>query len=163
MSRLGIAVLLAALPLSAPAQEPEGEEATPRQQEEAFRMVDAYIVAHMQESLGLDDAQFARMIPLVKSIQATRRDLARRRRQTLRQLQRELRTGRAAEADVARLVDALRALRDEEHRSLTRAYAAIDAELDPIQQGRFRIMEVEVERRIRELLMRVRRGGPRQR
>jgi hypothetical protein len=154
MSRIALALLLAALPVAGLAQ-----EAAP--QEEAFRMVDAYIVSQMQESLGLDEAQFARMIPLVKSLQATRRELAQRRRETLRRLRRELARGRVAEASVAELVDSLRAQRMEESRALDAAYAAVDAELSPIQQGRFRIMEVEVERRIRELLQRARRGGAR--
>lgn len=152
MKRIAMVVVLGALPAVAGAQ---GD----RPQDEAFRMVDAYIVSHMQESLQLDDAQFARMIPLVKSLQATRREMAQRRRQTLRRLGRELGTGRASEERVTELVESLRAQRAEEFEAVGRVYAAIDAELDPIQQGRFRIMEVEVERRIRELVQRVRRGG----
>jgi len=148
-----VAVAVAALPALA------GAQGRPRQAE-AFRMVDAYIVSHMQESLRLDDDQFARMIPLVKSLQATRREMAQRKRQTLRRLGRELGTGRASEETVAELVGSLRELRAQEFDALGSAYAAIDAELDPIQQGRFRIMEREVEGRIRELLQRV-RGGPR--
>jgi hypothetical protein len=37
-------------------------------------MVDAYLVSNLQESLGLTDEQFAKAIPLVKKVQAERRE-----------------------------------------------------------------------------------------
>ena len=38
-------------------------------------MVDAYVVSHLQESLGLSDAQYAKALPLVTKLQADRRDV----------------------------------------------------------------------------------------
>ena len=47
--------------------------------DDAFRMVDAYIVSNLQESLGLTDEQFVKALPLVKRLQRDRRELAQRR------------------------------------------------------------------------------------
>ena len=64
--------------------------------------VEAYIVSNLQESLGLSDEQFAKVLPLVKQLQTDRRELAQRRMQSLRELRRLLESGGATEAQVDR-------------------------------------------------------------
>ena len=49
-----------------------------RPREEAFRMIDAYFLSNLQESLGLTDEQFVRLLPNVKRLQNDRRQYAQR-------------------------------------------------------------------------------------
>ena len=65
--------LLAALVLAAGTAHAQ-EDQRRHDREEAFRMVDAYVVSHLQESLGLSDEQFAKAVPLVTKLQRERRE-----------------------------------------------------------------------------------------
>src|ERR1700682_6122754 len=58
-----------------------GGRVAPR--EEAFKMIDAYIVSNLQESLDLTDEQFVKLLPLVKRLQSDRRAVLQRRQQAL--------------------------------------------------------------------------------
>jgi hypothetical protein len=131
--------------------------------EEAFRMVDAYLVSNLQESLGLTDEQFAKAIPLVKKVQTERRQYYLERTRTLREMRRLLRRGGAPETRLVDLLGRLNAL-DADGPARTRAnLAALDSVLTPLQQAKYRVLETEVEQRMRELMNRVRsRGAPRQ-
>jgi hypothetical protein len=139
------------------AQEPT-PEGPGRARDEAFKMIDAYIVSNLQEGLGLDDAQFARMIPLVKRLQQTRREFVQRRQKTLQEMRRALQRG-AAEPRVEGLLAELRRIEREQPAAVRRDMDAIDAVLTPLQQAKYRVMEVEVERKIRELMSQVRARG----
>jgi hypothetical protein len=126
---------------------------------EAYRMVDAYVVSNLQESLGLTDEQFAKAIPLVKSLQAERREYLTQRTRTLREMRRLLQRGGATEAQVLDRLREVKAL-DDEHPAAARRHAeALDALLTPIQQAKFRVFELEVELRVRELVNRARPHG----
>jgi hypothetical protein len=131
--------------------------------DEAFRMVDAYLVSNLQESLGLTDEQFAKAIPLVKKVQADRREFLMERTRTVREMRRLLRQGGATEAQLLDLLKQLNAL-DADGPARTRAsLAALDAVLTPLQQAKYRVLETDVEQRMRELMNRVRpRATPRQ-
>lgn len=171
MKTLAGAVLLAlVVPLAAAGQEP-AEPRRPRggqpPREEAWKLVDAYIISNLQESLELSDAQFVKLLPLVKTLQSGRRDFAQRRVRILGEMRRLLRSGQATEPGIAELMAELRALETDHPESLRRQLDAIDAVLSPVQQAKFRILELEVERRIRELMQRMRgpedRADPRDR
>ena len=131
--------------------------------EEAFKLVDAYVVSNLQESLGLTDEQYAKAIPLVKRLQAERREYYLERTRTAREMRRLLQRGGATEAQVLDLLRQLKAL-DEDGPARTRKnIEALDAMLNPLQQAKYRVLEIEVEQRMRELLNRVRpRGATRQ-
>jgi hypothetical protein len=45
----------------------------PELRDETFRLMDAYLISNLQESLGLSDEQFGRALPLVKKLQSDRR------------------------------------------------------------------------------------------
>ena len=65
-SLLLVTALLCAASLGAqPARTGPQRPDAPR--EEIFRMIDAYVVSNMQESLGLSDEQFVKLLPLVKA------------------------------------------------------------------------------------------------
>ncbi len=130
--------------------------------DEAFKMVDAYLVSNLQESLGLTDEQFARAIPLVKKLQGDRRQLLAERARTMREMRRLLRQGGATEAQVLELLGQLKTLDADGPIQNRKNVEALDAALTPIQQAKFRVLELEVEQRIREVMGRARpRQGPR--
>ncbi len=140
---------------------PEG-----RPREEIFKMIDAYILSNLQESLGLSDEQFVKLLPLVKRLQSDRRAFVQRRQRALQELRRAMQAGSATDARVLELLRELKAVEVEEPAALRKGADAIDAALTPLQQAKYRLLEVEVERRLRELLNQVRRNNeeaPRQR
>lgn len=160
---LACLAIFAAAAGAAAAQTPSGDPKRPERppRDEAFKMIDAYIVSNLQESLGLTDEQFVKLLPLVKRLQTDRRSWVHRRHQTLRQLRRLLRSGSATEAQVTDLLRELKAIEAEEPARTHQNVQAIDAVLNPIQQAKFRVLEVEVEQKIRQLMsdLRARRGG----
>lgn len=162
-SVLGLVVLVS-LAASAFAQAPgPSPRRAPGPRDDAFRMVDAYIVSNLQESLGLTDEQFVKALPLVKRLLGDRRELADRRRRGLRELRQLFQSGAATEAGVAERLREVKALEIEEGETLKRNLDALDGVLTPIQQAKFRVMEVEVEQKIREIMAQARqrrRGDP---
>lgn len=119
-------------------------------------MIDAYIVSNLQESLGLTDEQFVKVLPLVKRLLSERRQLAEERRATIRQLRQLFQSGGATEAKVAERLREVKALEAEECDKTKRNLEAMDGALTPLQQAKFRVMEVEIEQKIRELLTQAR-------
>jgi hypothetical protein len=120
-------------------------------------MVDAYIVANIQESLGLDDDTYAKIIPVVTKLQKARREFWEERGRMQRKMRRLLRSGTATEAEVQRLLKPMKALEEEGPERVRRHMERLDALLTPLQQAKYRVFESEVEHRLRELLRRGRR------
>ena len=136
-------------------QEPEAPAGhVPELRDETFRLMDAYLISNLQESLGLTEEQFARALPLVKKLQSDRRDFARRRMQALRTLRRTLQSGSATEAGVADLLKDVKNAGAEERAATLRNAEALDAVLTPLQQAKYRVFEAEVDIRLRHLLAR---------
>ena len=159
-----LVLLVAAATASAQGRVRAGEGAGPAPREEIFRMVDAYIVSNLQESLGLTDEQFVKLLPPVKRLQSDRRAFAQKRLETLAETRRLLESGVATEPRIAELVRTLKTQEVEEPAALAKDLEAIDAVLTTVQQAKFRILEARVEQRIRELMARARaQGGGRMR
>lgn len=157
---LVIVAALGILPGRALAQDGGQGAGREGRREEAFKMVDAYIVSQLQESLGLTDDQFVKALPLVKKLQADRREYFLDRARLLRELRRLLRSGSATETEVVGKLKALKAL-DAEGPAKTRSeLEALDAVLTEVQQAKYRVLEVEVEQRMRELMSRAREARP---
>jgi hypothetical protein len=139
-----------------------GQEGSPssrgRQRwDEAARLVDAYVIANIQESLGLDDDQYARVIPFVNKLQKARREYHRERGTTLRQMRQLLRSGAATESQLREAVASLKTLEVEGPARIRERADELDAILSPVQQAKYRVFEMEVERRMRDLMRRGRR------
>jgi Spy/CpxP family protein refolding chaperone len=148
VKRIGAGVFAAAVLAAASA----AAQGAGRPRDEAFKMIDAYVVSNLQDSLGLTDEQFGKVVPLVRRLQKSRRELAQSRFAALQEMRRLLGSGNATEAKV---IDALRALRTaetEERAGVQRDLEALEAALTPLQQAKYRLMEVEVERKIRALM-----------
>lgn len=126
----------------------------PELRDETFRLMDAYMISNLQESLGLTDDQFARALPIVKKLQSDRRDFARRRMAALRSLRKTLTAGTATESSVADLLKEVKAASEDEHVGTARNLDSLDAVLSPLQQAKFRVFEAEVDLRLRHLLAR---------
>jgi Spy/CpxP family protein refolding chaperone len=155
------AILVLAVSASAAAQErdPAARRPRPHDRDEAFRMVDAYIAGRLKESLGLNDQQAARVLPLVTQLHRDRREAVHRRMQSLREMRRLLASGAATEAEVEQKLLEVKRLENEEPIRLQRDREAVDAALTPLQQAKFRALEAEVEQKIRSL-RHGRRGRP---
>ncbi len=128
----------------------------PRPGDEAFRMIDAYMMSNMQESLQLTDDQYVKILPMVKRLQTDRRAFVQRRQQAMQELRRVLASGVATEARVGDLLRQLKGVETEEPAALKKDRDAIDAVLTPVQQAKFRVMEVEADHKIRELMNQIR-------
>ena len=151
------AAALAAAP--AAAQAPAGDQSRREARQEALRVVDAYVMSNLQPSLGLTDAEYVRVLPLVQKLQKSRREYVVGRVHLIRQLRRQLASGAAGEADVLKTLEALKHL-EAAGLDRTRVDAAeLDRVLSPLQQAKFRVLELEVELRLRDLMSRARDRG----
>jgi Spy/CpxP family protein refolding chaperone len=151
--------LLACVGVSGAAGQERGERRQRKEErrQEAFRMVDAYVIANIQESLGLDEDTYAKVVPVVNSLQKARREYFRDRAQSLHGMRRLLRSGTATEAQVRQQLEALKTLEAEGPERIREQMDALDALLTPLQQAKYRVFEVEVERRLRVLMRQGRR------
>ena len=131
--------------------------------DEVFRMVDAYVVSNLQESLGLSEPEFVKLLPLVRRLQTERRDTAQKRLLAVQELRRVLHAGNATDTQVTALLKDVKSAEADELSALKRNRDAVDAALSPLQQAKFRVMEAEVEHKLRELMteMRQQRQGRR--
>jgi Spy/CpxP family protein refolding chaperone len=128
--------------------------------DELFKMIDAYIVSNLQESLALTDEQFVKILPQVKRLRTDRREYVERRRETLAEMRQLLESGTATDARIAALMKTLKEQEAEEPAVLRKDVDAVDALLSPVQQAKLRLLEARVEQRLRELLKRPEGQGP---
>ena len=122
-------------------------------------MIDAYFVSNLQESVGLSDEQFVRVLPMVKRLQNDRRQYAQRRQRALQEMRKLLQSGAATEGRLEELLRELKAVESEQPQAIRRDLEVIDGVLTPVQQAKYRILELEVERKIRELMTQMRGEG----
>jgi hypothetical protein len=160
---LGLALLASVAGPAAAGGQQAGDRRQSREErrEEAFRMVDAYIIANLEESLGLDEDTYVKVVPVVNKLQKARRQYFQERAEALRSMRRLLRSGTATEAQVREQIETFKTLEAEGPERLRRHMAELDALLTPVQQAKYRVFEVEVERRLRQLLRRGRRDRER--
>jgi len=141
----------------AAAREPDAPRLRLQQhREELFKRVDAYLVSHLQDRLELSDDQLAKVLPLVRKLQSDRRHYAERRHELLARLERQLESGRTTQEAVGETMKEVRALEAERPAALRKDVEALDAVLSPLQQAKLRVLELQVEQRIRELRGRIR-------
>lgn len=125
---------------------------------ELQRLFDAYVLVQAQDTLRLDEAQFAKFLPRLRAFQELRRRHQVERGRIVQDLRQLVQAG----ADNGPITDRLKALRDLEGRTvdeLRRAGDELDEVLEPVQRARLRIFQEQMERRQLELLMRARQGA----
>jgi hypothetical protein len=132
-----------------------------RARDEGARMIEAYILSNLQESLGLSDEQYVKAIPLVKKLQSDRREFTQGRMRLVRQMRHALESGSATEGQVKDLLAQVKTLEAEGPARIKKSLDAVDGILTPLQQAKLRVFEIEVERKLRDLLSEIRRrNGP---
>ena len=141
--------------MGAASDPPEGE-GRGRPREEIARMVDSYIAENLQERLGLADDQMARALPLVRRLHDERRRFAERRMRALHQMRRMVRAGTVSDAAAAEALQELKAAEADEAAAVRANRDALEAALTPPQQVKYRLLEAEIDHRLRELMARVR-------
>jgi len=155
----GLLPVVGGLALALLAQAGAGPRGQPGRGDEVAKMVDAYIVSNLQESLGLTDEQFVRLLPLVKRQQRERRASVQGRVRAVRELRQLLESGTATEAHVTEQLREVKREEIEGPERVRKTTEGIDAALTPLQQAKFRVLESDVERRIREIIGQARRQG----
>jgi hypothetical protein len=129
--------------------------------DEAFKMVVAYLLSNLQERLGLTDEEYLRVLPLVQQRQNHRREMFEGREEALGRLRMLVRRGESGD-ELEAAIRQLDAVESEGPKQLAADLSAIDAELSVAQQAKYRLLELDVERRVRELARRhLRERGPR--
>ena len=153
---LATALLLVSAAVAAADEGPPEAESPRPPREEIYRMVDTYLADHLQESLGLSDEQLNRVLPLVRKLHTDRRRLAERRIRALHEMRRMVKAGKANDPRVAELLHQVKTAEVEEPVAVRAGHDAIDAVLTPVQQAQYRVLESEVEHRMRQVMGRVR-------
>ena len=128
-------------------------------------VVEGFYVSRFQRELELDDNQFAKVLPALRESLQKRTELGRQRTRALTAMRQALRNGASDEEILERVreVDAA----DVELRAVQeRLLREVDPVLTPSQRARLRIVQPNLEQRIRNLIERSRnpnaqrRGGP---
>jgi hypothetical protein len=157
VSLSGIAWAQEAPPSGRP-NRPRADGLTPAEVED---MLDALVFVQAERALQVGEAQYPEFVTRLKSLQQTRKRNRQTRLQIVRELQRLTAPQRGA-ADDGVLRERLKALREHDQRAaaeLARAYDALDQALDPRQQARFRVFELNIERQKLDMLLRARQAA----
>jgi hypothetical protein len=130
---------------------------------EVQKIFDGYLVIQAQQTLGLNDEQFAQFVPRLRALQETRRRHQQERFRLLNDLQRASRpaargTGQTDEAFLKERLNTLQELESRFAADIRRAYGSLDEVLDVRQQARFRVFEEQIERKKLDLLLRARQN-----
>ena len=164
MRRIGLllALLISGLPAVAMAQ-PQVPEAMAQAGDmtpgEIQKLFDAYLVMEAQQALQLSDQQYPQFLTRLRTLQDTRRRTQQERNQLMGQLQRLTNprlTKPVEESEIKARLTSLQELESRTAAEMRKSYNALDEVLDARQQGRFRVLEEQIERRKIELLMRAR-------
>lgn len=144
------------------ANRPRGEGLTPADVED---MLDALALVQSEKALQVTEAQYPNFVTRLKTLHQVRKRVRHQRLQIVRELNR-LTNPQAGAPDEAAVRERLKALREHDARAageVQKAYDALDEILDVRQQARFRVFELELERRKLDLLVRARQGAARNR
>lgn len=138
------------------ARQPGAARSAPLTPADVQRLFDAYTLSEAQDAVRLTDEQYGRFIPKLKALQTTRRRQQQERARLLRELGRLAGQPQPDETALREQLRALAAFDAAAGGELSKAYAALDEVLEPVQQARFRVFEENMERKKLELLMRAR-------
>ncbi len=132
-----------------------GRGVSPLPVPEIQEMIQGFYVSRLQQELTLDDEQFVELLPALRDSLEQRNRLGQEHSRALNELRRALQEG-ASDDEFNRLVQDVdnteRQLRDVQEELLRE----VDPTLTPEQRARFRIVQPNVENRIRNLIERSR-------
>lgn len=125
---------------------------------ELQRLFDAYVLVQAQDTLKLDEAQYAKFLPRLRALQEVRRRSQTERARLVQDLRQLVQRG----GDNGQIAERLKGLRELEARTfdeVRRAADDLDDVLEPVQRARLRIFQEQMERRQLDLLMRARQAA----
>ncbi len=132
-----------------------GRGVSPLPVPEIQEMIQGFYVSRLQQELTLDDEQFVELLPALRDSLEQRNRLGQEHSRALNELRRALQEG-ASDDEFNRLIQDVdnteRQLRDVQEELLRE----VDPTLTPEQRARFRIVQPNVENRIRNLIERSR-------
>lgn len=123
-------------------------------------LFDAYVLVQVQDSLGLSEQDYTRLLPPLRFMQQVRRRAQQERQGFINELRKLTDPRLPQPTDESLLRERLSAFQEFESRSaaeLRRAYDGVDEVLTVRQRARFRVFEDNVERRKMQLLLRATR------
>lgn len=139
---------------------PSGPRGQARRAGEVARLFDAYALMQAQETLGLDETQYARFVGRFRTLLEARRAHQANRARIVQDLARLTRAEAAPGEDALR--ERMKALDDVDAQArseIAAAVAGVDELLTVPQRARFRVLEEQLERRKWELMARARLGN----
>jgi hypothetical protein len=149
----GVVVLASLVAMVAPARARSSQEREPGvRAEELEGMMEAYVLSKLQDSLGLSDEQFGRMVVAQKKLSDMRRAYRRERGDILRQMRKALDREQAGADELSPLLARLDELQQGFLEQEKARYRDIDGILDVRQRARYRILEAEIGRRLQQLI-----------
>ncbi len=160
---LALAVPAAVTAQTAPPAVPP-EEAPDLRPGEVQGLFDAYVLVQVQDSIGLGEPEYTRLLPRLRFLQQVRRRTLQERLRMINELRKLTDPKLPQPTEDAILKERLGAFQEFESRSaadLRRAYDGVDEVLTPFQRARFRVFEENVERRKLQLLLRATRQNQR--
>jgi len=160
-----ILILCAAL---APAAwgRPRPQEGPRPMQEDIQETVEIYMIAKMRRALDLTDEQSHTIIPLVESLNNSRREFGRQRRALIHRLRPLVEEERPDEKEIARLLEQLESIDSEFRRTEQKTRDEIRGNLSPVQQAKFLFFQDRFRQEMQDRLRRLRDdpgrgpGGP---
>ncbi len=118
-------------------------------------IIEGFYVSRFQQELELDDEQFAHVLPLLRDSLRERNDLGQRRARALNQLRQAIRANASDDELTRRILEV-----DESDHALREAQTnllrLVDPDLTPGQRARLRIVQPNLEQRIRNMIERSR-------
>jgi hypothetical protein len=117
----------------------------------------ALYMSEFQRQVGINDEQAARFRPLLMQWLNQRRTVVNRRNEALNTLRQMLANG-ASESELTRQIADVDQADNQTRNSERRLLTQVDPMLTTTQQAKFRLFQVDMEQRIRELVEAVQRG-----
>jgi hypothetical protein len=122
------------------------------------QLLQAFYVSEFQRQVGVNDEQAARFRRILMQWLQQRREVLARRNTAVDDLRRMLARG-APESEILRQMDAVDQADNQARNADRRLTNQVDPILTPAQQARFRLFQVDMEQRVRELLDQARQPG----
>ena len=148
---LGLAVTMPAASGESGGEERAHRTNRQRAMDEVSKVIDGYLLSHVQDALGLSEEEATEVVPLIVKHQACRRAHFERRNRLVGEMRKAFESGSATEAKIGELMKEIRSLEIDEAAKLRKAVEAIDEKLTVVQQAKFRVLEQDVHRRMGEM------------
>jgi hypothetical protein len=152
MRELAIAFLLAALPAAYALPRPQQRPSVPTRRLIMQDSVIAFYVNQFQKQTGVTDETFGKIIPFVRQFVQDRFDITNRKQRALTQLRQVVQPGNASEDELKRAVHDLDAADRDLQANQEKFLANVDPLLNPRQQARLRLIQVQADNQMRRML-----------